>query len=110
LLERGEGNCAARLNGQDVGNLGAAALDGLGCLEEQPCSLGRSCLRPGGECFGGCLDRQLRFRSATCSNAGIQAAIVRAEDVKQLVIFSRAPFTTCKVPIFLDDVRFAYVT
>ena len=110
LLERGEGDRAARFNGQNLGDLGAAALHDLGRLEEQLCSLGWSRLRPGGKCLGGRVNRQLRFRSATRGDACIEAAIVRPIDVEQLVIFSRAPFAAREVPIFFDAVHFGYAT
>ncbi len=106
LLERGEGDGTTRFHGQNLGNLGAAALYDLSRLEEQPCALDGRRLRPGGKCLRGRVNRQLRFGSATCCDAGIQAAIVRPIHVKKPIIFSRAPFTTGKIPIFFGAIRF----
>ena len=106
LLERCEGNGAARLDGENIGNLGATALYDLSRLEKHFGALCRSRLGPGRESFGGRIDCQSRLRAAACRDAGIQTAIVGSIHVEQLVVFCRAPFAACIVAVLFGAVDY----
>jgi hypothetical protein len=102
LLERRERNRAAGFQRENLRDLGAAALDDLDRLEKQLCAFGGRGLRPRGESLGGRLDGAFGFRPPAGRDAGIERAVVRLKDIKELAAFRGAPFAADKVLVFLD--------